>query len=369
MTTFRLLGLMSGSSLDGLDLALCHFHLDNESVVKWEIEQAATLPYTERWSKKLRTAASLDGKDLVDLDYSYGALLGQLCIRFLKKNKIKISDVTAVASHGHTLFHEPKKGFTFQLGHGAAIAAQTGLTTICDFRASDVALGGQGAPLAPLVDRLFYPEFRLFLNIGGIANISAVLPDKIVAFDVTGANQVLDALAAQAGKAFDKDGKLAASADGFDSGLSTAFGKLSFYTAPFPKSLSNQWVQKNMVEPALASPAPVPAKLQAVCHHIGYEVARAIGQIKTATGADFSGQRLFITGGGAFNKYLVETIKQYTGQTHGVEVHVPEKNIVNFKEALLMALMGAYRLEGIPNCIASVTGASKDAIGGTVFLP
>lgn len=369
MTTYRLLGLMSGSSLDGLDLALCRFQLNGGKVQSWEIEQASTLPYPNNWIQQLKTASTLSGKDLVALDYRYGAFLGELCLQFLKSRQLSSSGIDAVASHGHTLFHEPEKGFTFQLGHGAAIAAKTRLPAICDFRSSDVALGGQGAPLAPLVDQLFYPEFQLFLNLGGIANISAILPDRVLAFDVTGANQVLNALAAQAGKAFDKDGEMAASAERVDSMLLNAFVKLPYFAAPFPKSLSNQWVQQNMVAPVLASPAPVPVKLKTVCHHIAQEVTRAIGQIEAIAGKAFSGQRIFITGGGALNKYLVETIRHHTLQAHQVDVHIPTKVIVDFKEALLMALMGVYRLEGIPNCIASATGASKDAVGGKVFHP
>ncbi len=369
MTTYRLLGLMSGSSLDGLDLALCRFTLNEGRVLSWEIERADTLAYPDNWLKKLKTAVSLSGAELVDLDYRYGTVLGKLCKQFLKNIQVGTAGIAAVASHGHTLFHEPEKGFTFQLGHGAAIAATTGLPCICDFRSSDVALGGQGAPLAPLVDQLFHPEFQLFLNLGGIANISAILPGKVIAFDVTGANQVLDALAAQAGKAFDEEGKMAATSRDFDAALSLSFGKLPYFTQAFPKSLSNQWVQKNMVAPALASPVPVPAKLKTVCHHIGQEVANAIARIKEANGEDFSGRRIFVTGGGAHNKYLVETIGKYTRQAHQVETFVPKKMIVDFKEALLMALMGVYRLEGIPNCLATVTGASKNAVGGKVFLP
>ena len=369
MTTYRLLGLMSGSSLDGLDLALCHFGLQEGKVAHWEIEQAETVPYPASWVKKLRSAPELSGRQLVELDYQYGHFLGKCCKRFLKKHKVKTTTVDAVASHGHTLFHQPQQGYTFQLGHGAAIAAVTGLPAICDFRSSDVALGGQGAPLAPLVDQLFYPEFQLFLNLGGIANISAILPGKVVAFDVTGANQVLNALAAQAGKAYDENGDMAAAAGDFDSALSVSFGRLPYFTAAFPKSLSNQWVQEKLVAPALASPVSVPGKLNTFCHHIAYEVARAIKKIETSCGYDFSGQRLFITGGGAFNNFLVACIRQYTLQSCKVEVQVPEKIIVNYKEALLMALMGVLRLERRPNCIATVTGASKDALGGKVFLP
>lgn len=369
MKHYRVLGLMSGSSLDGLDLALCRIELHAGKVISWKIEQADTLPYPQKWIHQLKSATSLSGKELVELDYSYGTFLGKLCKQFLKENMVKATAVDAIASHGHTLFHEPEKGFTFQLGHGAAVAAKTGLLTICDFRSSDVALSGQGAPLAPFVDQLFYPKFRLFLNIGGIANISAILPDNVVAFDITGANQVLNALASQSGKAYDKNGKMAASTEDFDSALSSAYSKLPYFTSPFPKSLSNHWVQENMVVPALASPVSVPGKLRTVCHYIGQEVSRSIGQIKKVCEQDFTGQHIFITGGGAFNKYLVETIRQYTLQAHQVDVHVPKKDIVNFKEALLMALMGVHRLEGISNCIATVTGASKNAVGGKVFLP
>lgn len=369
MSDCRILGLMSGSSLDGLDIALCRFTLEDGKVKKWKILQAETLPYSNEWTQRLRNADAHKGSDLIKLDFQFGALLGELCNLFMDTHHIGPNDVDAVASHGHTLYHDPGKGYTFQLGHGAAVAAKTGLPTISDFRSTDVALGGQGAPLAPLVDQLFYPEFRLFLNIGGIANISAILPESIVAFDVTGANQVLNALAELEGQAYDRNGHLAASAKEYDKELFNALSKLSYFALPYPKSLSNQWVQENMVAPALATSAAVSEKLKAVCHHIGYEVSRAIVEIETQSGEKFNGQKLFITGGGAFNKYLVDAIRQYTMQTSGVDVFVPSKTIVKFKEALLMALMGAFRLNGMPNCLASVTGAFKNAVGGSVYLP
>jgi anhydro-N-acetylmuramic acid kinase len=145
------LGIMSGTSLDGVDLALCRFK-ENKGIWKYDILDAFTIPYTSNWESKLRSAHRLNVQDFLLLHNEYGKYIGNLAKQFLEKKP----SPDIISSHGHTIFHQPDKGFTFQLGNGAAIAATANISTVSDFRSLDVALGGQGAPLVPVGDKLLF---------------------------------------------------------------------------------------------------------------------------------------------------------------------------------------------------------------------
>jgi anhydro-N-acetylmuramic acid kinase len=358
---------MSGSSLDGLDVAHCRLATAWEGgffVVKsWELLQAGTLPFSGEWQQRLRQMPGASAQEYCSAHAEFGRYLGELTCRFLEDNNLRPADIGLIASHGHTIFHEPGRGFTAQLGDGAALAAATGCPVVSDFRTADVALGGQGAPLAPMADRMLFPGHDFYLNLGGIANLTCHAPGRFVAFDVCGANQALNALAQLVGLPFDDGGQLAASGR-LDPALWAQVNAPAFFAQPYPKSLSNQWVQQHLTLPCLAAAAsPVADRLHTVCQHVASQLERSVLQVVDNERFAKEKYSLLATGGGAFNSYLMQCIRQRLPQ---VEVVVPSPNTVKFKEALLMALLGVMRLEGAPNCMASVTGARRDAVGGAM---
>ncbi|MBI5915642.1 MAG: anhydro-N-acetylmuramic acid kinase [Bacteroidetes bacterium] len=366
--TFHAIGLMSGSSLDGLDVAFCRLDTEQQGssfrVEKWELLEAATLPLSTEWQARLRQLPTASAFELANAHAAFGRYLGGLVNAFFTKRKLTASEVDLIASHGHTIFHEPAKGFTLQIGDGAALAAVTGCTVVSDFRTADVALGGQGAPLAPMADKVLFPGYDFYLNLGGIANITCNTNGRFVAFDVTGANQVLNALAGEVGQPFDEGGKLAASGR-FDGSLFEKLNRLPYLHEPYPKSLSNQWVQENMVTTCLQAPGPVEDRLHTVCQHVAFQLAQSFRQVVENERFRKEKYHLLATGGGAFNGYLMQCIQE---KNPNVELVIPSENVVKFKEACLMALLGVMRLEGVPNCMSSVTGARRDAVGGGVYF-
>jgi anhydro-N-acetylmuramic acid kinase len=367
--TYQVIGLMSGSSLDGLDVAYCRLDTAWEAgvfrVKNWELLQADTLPFSTEWQQRLRSLPSATAFEFCEANAAFGHYLGQMVNQFLEDKKLTASAIDLIASHGHTIFHEPKRGFTTQIGDGAALATATGCRVICDFRTADVALGGQGAPLAPMADKLLFPGHDFYLNLGGIANITCHVEgtSRIVAFDVCGANQALNALAQLAGQHFDRDGQMAASGQ-LDLVLFEAINSQTFFAEQYPKSLSNQWVQQHLTQICLRAASPIADRLHTVCQHVALQLEQSIAQVLEKEGFAKERYSLLATGGGAFNGYLMRCIQE---RLPNVTVVIPNENVVKFKEALLMALLGVMRLEAAPNCIASVTGAKGDALGGGVF--
>lgn len=356
---YNVIGLMSGSSLDGLDIACVKLE---EVRGKWnfEILHADCIPFTEEWVRALREAMDLSAIDYLKLDTKFGRLLGTYINSFIAHHELE-HKVHFIASHGHTVFHEPHDFTTAQLGNGAAIAAVTGLPVINDLRAVDVALGGQGAPIVPIGDKLLFADYDYLLNIGGIANISIKRGDSYTAFDVCPANQVLNRLAAREGLQMDTDGALAAGGVVLPE-LLAALSLDEFYTRTPPRSLSNS--------SALAMAAPVfeaaghstPDLLATATTHIANEVERVVRQYAHGTPG-----KMLITGGGAFNKTLVSLITERLGCL-GIEVVVPDTATVKYKEALVMALLGVLRWREEVNVLASVSGAERDSVGGALWL-
>ena len=365
--TYYGIGLMSGSSLDGLDIAFCQFEgavsPGGFALSDWRLLKADTLPFSAAWVERLRLLPAANGLALIKAHVEFGHCLGDLVNRFFTQKKVRGSSIDFIASHGHTIFHDPAAGFTLQIGDGAALAASTGCQVVCDFRSSDIAHGGQGAPLAPMADKVLFPGYDFYLNIGGIANITCHHDEKFVAFDITGANQVLNAIAAELGLSYDEGGKLAASGQILPT-LLEQLNSLPYFSAPYPKSLSNQWVQEHLVATCRQYPAPAADRLRTACQHVAEKLADSIRQIKAAENLKKENFRMLATGGGVLNHFLMECMRQACG---AVEIVMPDEDTVNYKEACLMALLGLMRLEGLPNCIASVTGARQDAIGGAVY--
>ncbi len=345
----RVIGVMSGSSLDGIDLALCSFTPDG-SGWSFTLEKAQTVPYDDAMRQRLLMATEGDALELARLHRDIGIAIGNAC-----KELLTGTSADAIASHGHTVFHQPDEGLTTQVGDGARIAAIAGLPTICDFRTMDVALGGQGAPLVPFGERELFPDHKAFVNLGGIANISIHQGDHPVGYDVCPCNQALDLLAREWGKAYDAGGALARSGE-MDLELLAQLNALSFYRQKPPRSLGREWFDEN-VKPLITSKTPLANRLRTVTEHIALMVA---GELENAK----AGSAL-ITGGGTHNIFLIERIASLGNATP----ELPSAEIIDYKEALIFAFLGLMRLRKEVNTLASVTGATRDSIGGAVYLP
>ncbi|MBC6490563.1 anhydro-N-acetylmuramic acid kinase [Flavihumibacter stibioxidans] len=361
---YKAIGLMSGSSLDGLDIAYVHFL---ETGGKWsmEIKQADCYPYSEEWEARLRDAVNLPALDYMLLHADYGHYIGQEVNRFISEYQLE-HKVDMIASHGHTTFHMPLRSMTGQLGDGAAIAAETGLPVISDLRALDVAFGGQGAPIVPIGEKLLLGDYGFLLNIGGIANLSFRNNGQYYAYDVCPANRVLNMLAAKEKLAFDEGGKLASSGKLYEP-LLADLGRLDYYSMDYPKSLANDF-GTDLVYPMVNElNLPTADALRTFTEHIAMQLASDIERISAREGISPAGQKLLVTGGGALNDFLVGRIRELL-QPLGLEVEVPDRQLVEYKEAVIMALIGVLRWREEYNVLSSVTGARRDSIGGAMWL-
>ena len=343
---------MSGSSLDGVDIALCRFLKTNDWA--FSIIRAETIPYPDEWFQKLKGATKLSGVELTQLDVDYGHYLGEISKQFLSAGNDRAD---FISSHGHTIFHQPKKRFTLQIGDGAAIAAETGLPVVFDFRSGDVALGGQGAPLVPVGDKILFSEFDYCINIGGIANISFEENNHRIAFDICPANQLLNKLCEGLTPDFDKDG-LRAHSGNISTELLNQFNAFSYYNSKIagPKSLGNEHIVQYFFPLLQSSPISAEDKLRTCTEHIAQKIYETINRENSSV------EKVLVTGGGAFNKFLFELLKE---KTHH-EIILPSEETIKFKEALVFAFLGVLRMRNEINILKSVTGASKDSVGGAV---
>jgi anhydro-N-acetylmuramic acid kinase len=361
---YRAIGIMSGSSLDGLDIAFVEFH---ESSGNWqyEIKAADCYPYSEEWVKKLRGAIHLNALDYQLLHTEYGHYIGSQVNEFIAQHNLQYQ-VQLIASHGHTTFHDPAQRMTGQLGDGAAIAAVTGINVVSDLRAMDIALGGQGAPIVPIGEKLLLGNYAFFLNLGGIANISYNHPEKYIAFDVCPANRVMNMLAHDAGKPYDDGGQIAASGT-LHPNLLKLLNELEYYQRPYPKSLANDFGTDVLYPLMKSSGVPVADALRTIVEHLAAQIGATVAELLSTYKPETPNHKLLVSGGGAHNTFLMERL-QAVLQPAGVELVVPEKNIIDFKEALIMALIGVLRWREENNVLASVTGASRSSIGGAVWI-
>ena len=356
---YRSIGMMSGSSLDGIDIVFTELE---ERAGKWafEIKAAACIPYTTEWKHKLENAASFNAYDYALLHTDYGRLIGETINSFIEKNNL-FHQVQLIASHGHTVFHAPQHHMTAQIGDGATIAALTRINVVSDLRNMDVALGGQGAPIVPVGEKLLFSQFNAFLNLGGIANISAVKDDEYSAFDVSPANRVLNMLAEKTGKAFDENGAIARSGE-INKPLLDLLNDQLYYRLPYPRSLANSFGTEVIYPLIEAAAIPVADAMCTYVEHIATQVALAARDLVSG-----SETQMLITGGGAYNTYLIEKI-QHALQPLNVTVSIPADDIVQYKEALIMALLGVLRWREENTVLKSVTGASRNSIGGAVWI-
>ena len=351
---------MSGSSLDGLDIV--HVQLDEvRGQWSYEILHADCIPYNEKWEHDLREAANVNVSDFLKLNTTYGRYLGEKINEFIAKHELS-HQVHFIASHGHTVFHEPANHTTCQIGDGAAIAAVTGLPVISDLRALDVALGGQGAPIVPIGDKLLFGNYDYLLNIGGIANITVQHEGSLIAFDVCPANQILNALAQMEGRDMDENGAMA-SVGTLLPGLLEELNEVAYYKQKPPKSLSNDAAMDMVFPKLLESKNNNYDLLHTATIHIAQQVAAAIKHYPHGK----EQATLLVTGGGAFNTFLIVELQKALAP-YNITVVVPDANVVKFKEALVMALIGTLRWREEVNVLSSVTGASRDSVGGALWM-
>jgi len=358
---YRTIGLMSGSSLDGLDIVFAEFH-ENAGNWNFEIKAADCYEYPNEWKERLQNSTSLPALDYLLLHADYGHYLGREVNRFIEENNLHYQ-VGLIASHGHTAFHVPLKKMTAQLGDGAAIAAETNLPVVSDLRALDIAFGGQGAPIVPIGEKLLLPGYAMFLNLGGIANISFNLPEKYVAFDVCPANRVLNLIAGMVNKEYDAGGQMAASGNVHEE-LLNKLNAFDYYKLPYPKSLSNNFGTDEIFPLLKSFGLPHNDLLRTYVEHI-------VQQIKFAMADNYKLQtinhKLLVTGGGAFNSFLIERLSEELSSIE-IEIVIPEKNLVKYKEALIMGFIGVLRWRQEYNVFSSVTGAERESIGGAVWI-
>jgi anhydro-N-acetylmuramic acid kinase len=373
-------GVMSGTSCDGLDMALCRFSVSSG---RWEFQiiKASTVSYRGTgWDRRLEGAMGLGGLDLMELHRDFGRFTAEMLNNFLKDSPEK-PDI--IASHGHTIFHQPEKGLTFQAGDGAFIAAITGITTVCDFRRLDVALGGQGAPLVPLGDELLFGQYQYCLNLGGFANISYREDGRRIAFDICPVNIVLNRLAQELGHEYDDRGGLAGTGR-VDKTLLDALENLDYYRLGGPRSLGREWVEKKFMPVLGEFDVCAADKLRTVCEHIALRIASTVSRAgindqsasRSHTGQNVPAAHekgipgdkqssMLITGGGAKNNFLSGLISLKAPLS---AIVIPEENLVDYKEAIIFALLGLLRISNQVNCLSTVTGALHDNRGGIVHL-
>ncbi|MCW3786702.1 anhydro-N-acetylmuramic acid kinase [Plebeiibacterium sediminum] len=352
MKQYRVIGVMSGTSLDGLDIALCNIK-NEENKWLFEIEKATTVAYENEWKEKLENAQKLSAAEFIHLHRLYGAYIGKKVAEFAQN----MTNLDFVASHGHTVFHKPEEDLTFQIGCGAYIAAECKMLTISDFRTLDIALGGQGAPLVPIGDQLLFSDYDACINIGGFANISYDVQGERKAYDICPVNFVLNQLVqSEFNTAYDEDGLIGRKGC-LDFDLYRKLNALDFYNQNGPKSLAREWVEKEFWPLVKQSDGPIENIITTCYHHFAQQMASVIKTNQL--------RNVLFTGGGSYNQFLLELISEKCR----AKLVVPDNNLVEYKEALIFAFLGVLRIEEQNNCLKSVTGASKNNTGGCIYLP
>ncbi|MFI1773204.1 anhydro-N-acetylmuramic acid kinase [Thalassobellus citreus] len=349
---YKVVGVMSGTSLDGIDLVFAEFQFDN--VWNFNIVIAETVEYEAKWQNILKHLVANSLTELKEIDADYTTYLAGVINSFIKRNDIK--NIDAVCSHGHTALHQPKKKLTYQIGNMPFLASLLNKKVVCDFRVQDVELGGQGAPLVPIGDKLLFSDYDFCLNLGGFANISTEFEGNRIAYDICPVNIVLNYYVRLLGFNYDDEGKIA-STGVVNNQLLDTLNNLEFYKLKHPKSLGLEWVDKNIFPLIDVFQLDVKDVLKTFVEHIAIQLAVEINRKNKAS--------VYVTGGGAYNKYLINRLKTYTKN----KIIEPSKTIVEFKEALIFGFLGVLKMNNEINCLQSVTGASKNHSSGNIFLP
>ena len=347
---YNVIGVMSGTSLDGVDLAYIKFN--NSGRWTFEIYQSETVSYSEEWLIKLKNAIHFSISELEELNIAYTKLLASIISEFISKHQL--TEIDAICSHGHTILHQPQNGFTLQIGNLPMIRDLVNQTIVCDFRVQDVQLGGQGAPLVPIGDELLFSEYDYCLNLGGFSNVSFNENGKRIAFDISPVNTVLNFYANELGFPYDDAGNIAKSGN-INQDLLQQLNDLEFYSLPYPKSLGMEFVNAEIFPLMYSYKIEVKDKLRTFVEHIAIQIAKICSEPKA---------KLFITGGGAYNLFLIDRLRNYLPTT---DVVIPDDKTIQFKEALIFGFLGVLRLRNDINVLSSVTGASVNHSSGIVF--
>ncbi|CCG52617.1 Protein of unknown function [Flavobacterium indicum GPTSA100-9 = DSM 17447] len=350
---YNVIGVMSGTSLDGVDLAHIIFDVSNE---KWsyKIEQCTTIPYSDIWVNELKNGINYSNSELQTLNTNYTELLGETIKNFIEIHHI--SNLDFICSHGHTILHQPQKGLTLQIGNLPEIANITKQKVVCDFRVQDVKLGGQGAPLVPIGDRILFSDYDFCLNLGGFSNISFEVNKQRIAFDISPVNTVLNFHANTLGLEYDNKGNISASGN-LNTELFTELNNLAFYQKTFPKSLGFEFVKETILPMIERFQISTEDKMRTFTEHIAYQIGKVL---------DSKTGKLLVSGGGVYNDFLIERMKSHLPT---IEIIIPDEKTIQFKEALIFGLLGVLKVRNEINTLASVTGACHDHSSGKIFTP
>ncbi len=349
--SYNVVGVMSGTSLDGIDMAHVTF-TETDDQWEFEIHEAETVRYPESLLKSLKNAIVLPPAELSKLDLDYTLFLSKTICEFIVENNI--TDLDAVCSHGHTVIHRPQDGLTLQIGNLPEIKTHLKQTVVCDFRVQDVKLGGQGAPLVPIGDRILFAEYKYCLNLGGFSNVSFDDGGKRIAFDISPVNTVLNHYANLLGLDYDDGGSIAQMGR-LNEDLYDDLNGNKYYKKPYPKSLGLEFVLSEMIPLIDSYDIPIEDILHTFCRHIAAQIARALPE---------KSGKLLITGGGAYNVFLIECI---AAELPKMEIVIPHSKILEYKEALIFGLLGVLKLREEINVLSSVTGAIRDHSSGVIF--
>ena len=348
---YEVIGVMSGTSLDGIDLAHCMLSVSDKGTWSYAILRAETIPYSTKWKVRLQEGIHFSTEQLQVLNKAYTEHLVAVISSFIETHEL--TNLDAICSHGHTILHRPDKGYTLQIGNLPAINSFS-VPVICDFRIADVALGGQGAPLVPIGDQLLFNDYDYCLNLGGFANCSYVSNGVRMAYDICPVNIVLNHFAELFGHPFDKGGKISA-AGHVNASLLSALNELPFYKQLAPKSLGLEWVQQHIFPLMAATKISIQDKMATLTTHAAQQLARQFSE----------GSRVLVTGGGAYNAFLLEQLER----CKKLQLVLPEPWLIEYKEALVFGFLGVLKLRNEVNCLSSVTGARKDHSSGVIFTP
>jgi anhydro-N-acetylmuramic acid kinase len=348
---YKVVAVMSGTSLDGIDVIYATF--DYEGFWSFEIRNSETLKYSSYWKETLSQLVDKSMDDLREIDFKYSEYLANKVLSFMKKYKIK--DLDFVSSHGHTALHQPDRRLTYQIGNEQSFANILDCKVICDFRVQDVDYGGQGAPLVPIGDRLLFHDYDYCLNLGGFANVSFEDINERIAFDICPVNIVLNHYVSKLNLEFDNRGEIA-SRGKLHNDLLNKLNQLEFYEMPAPKSLGLEWVRTYVIPLIDFFKLETEDILRTFTEHIAIQISKVL-KVKNS--------KTLVTGGGAYNDFLIEQLRLKTEST----IIIPSKEIIEFKEALVFGLLGVLRDRKEINSLRSVTGARRDHSSGKILFP
>ena len=351
MREFKVIGIMSGTSLDGIDIVYVNFKLDINW--KYELINSKTYKYEKRWSSLLQSISKEKINSIIKIDKDYTKLLSKHIINFI--NEFSIKDIDFVSSHGHTALHQPSKSLTYQIGNLPIIAKYINQKVVCDFRVQDVELGGQGAPLVPVGEEYLFSEYDTFINLGGFANVTRKIKNNLIAYDICPINIVFNHLSRKLKLKYDDRGYIASTGN-LNEDLYSHLQRLNYFKQEPPKSLGVEWVN-DQIHPILNKFQNIPLEdlMNTFSNHFAFQIVKNIE----------NQDKVLITGGGAYNDFLIERIKNLTNS----KITIPDPKIIEYKEALIFSFLGLLRVLEINNCYSSVTGAKKDHCSGKIYIP